>query len=204
MENLTYNGFCFGENPIEAYGILCKWYEEEMQKLEKGSKCLSNNIEGINLCMNILQKITEISNRISEMPYLRIKKKVNTSVTFNSKSRKRMKKPKIFVCEICREVFKNGCALGIKFLYLGGHMSRIHPNKSDSYRIKRQIRKRREKYRSALKKAKLLLLKSKGFNLTDLIRQGKNGKIKIKQILKENKKEFLETHRDIKNREGLD
>jgi hypothetical protein len=83
-------------------------------------------------------------------------------------------------------------------------MSRIHPNKSDSYKMKRQIRKRREKYRSALKKAKQIVLKMNGYNLNDLLQEGKSGKTLIKNVLRENKKEFLEIHKNIKNKDGLE
>jgi hypothetical protein len=114
-ENKEEIGFCFGENPIEAYGILCKWYEEEMLKIEKAPKQMNINVETMNLCMKILTKIQDVSNKLSEMPYLRFKKKVIPSIPDNSKSRKRMKKPKVFLCEICNEHFKNGCALGIEF-----------------------------------------------------------------------------------------
>jgi len=114
-ENKEEIGFCFGENPIEAYGILCKWYEEEMLKIEKAPKQMNINVETMNLCMKIITKIQDVSNKLSEMPYLRFKKKVISSIPDNSKSRKRMKKPKVFLCEICNEHFKNGCALGIEF-----------------------------------------------------------------------------------------
>ena len=82
-------------------------------------------------------------------------------------------------------------------------MSRIHPNRSSSYKIKRQIRKKREKYRSALKKAKQTILKMNGYNLQDLLEDKSNGKKTIKTLLKENKKQFNEIHKKIKRKEGL-
>jgi hypothetical protein len=82
-------------------------------------------------------------------------------------------------------------------------MSRLHPKKSTTYLKKRRIRKDREKHRYALERAKNLILLDKGFRLHELLREGKNGKKKIKELLRENKKEFLKLHQKIKELEGL-
>ena len=71
-------------------------------------------------------------------------------------------------------------------------MSRIHPKKSISYNIKKIIRKKRERHRNSIKKAKELVLKINGFNYQELLEKGKNGKNKIKKILNENKAKKLE------------
>ena len=82
-------------------------------------------------------------------------------------------------------------------------MSRIHPQKSKNYTKKKIIRKKRERHRHALFKAKQMILKINGYSLQVLLDQGKNGKMRIKKLLKENKREFRIILKDIKLKEGL-
>ena len=82
-------------------------------------------------------------------------------------------------------------------------MSRIHPKKSISYNIKKIIRKKRERHRNSIKKAKELVLKINGFNYQELLEKGKNGKNKIKKILNENKAKYMTILKNIRIKEGL-
>ena len=82
-------------------------------------------------------------------------------------------------------------------------MSRIHPKKSISYNIKKIIRKKRERHRNSIKKAKELVLKINGFNYQELLEKGKNGKNKIKKILNENKAKYMTKLKNIRIKEGL-
>ena len=200
-ENIPYeNDSIFGDNPMEIYGNLRVWYEEEKLKMQKRMMSNEEKSELNKISMNILTKINQVSNIISEMPYLKLIKNSSNQTLDLKKTRK---KRKIFKCNLCKEKFTNGCALGKNIIISGGHKSRMHPNESITYSIKRQIRKEREKYRSALRKAKQQILKSIGYNFQELFNQGKNGKMKIKKLLFENKKQFSEIYKNIKHKEGL-
>ena len=106
------NNNIFGENPFEIYEKYCKWFEEEMPKTEKQTKEAFSDLKLFNLCMNIFLKINETADLITNLPYMKLKR-YHLSTFAVSKKRKRIKKPKYFVCEICQEEFNTGCSLGI-------------------------------------------------------------------------------------------
>ena len=100
----------FGIDPFEIYEKYCKWFQEEMPKTEKIAKESFKDIHVLNLCKNIFKDINYTAEMISNLPYLKI---IRQNLSIKSKKRKRIKKPKYFICEICQEEFKTGCSLGI-------------------------------------------------------------------------------------------
>jgi hypothetical protein len=108
MQTDTNEDSLFGINPIKEYGILCKWYKEEMGKYEK-LKTNQDKLENLNLCKKIIKKIKQVSQTLSEMPFLRFKKSNPIRKIVRRKSKK---KPKTFECTLCLESFKTGCGLG--------------------------------------------------------------------------------------------
>ena len=102
---------------------------------------------------------------------------------------------KNLICQICKKIFNNPCALG-------GHMSRRHPHKSLIYQKKLNIRNNRVEYRQAILDAKINLAEKYGYDYKTLINK-KNGKLFIKKLILDNKKEYIEMLKNIKNNRGL-
>ena len=102
---------------------------------------------------------------------------------------------KNLICQICKKIFNNPCALG-------GHMSRRHPHKSLIYQKKLNIRNNRVEFRQAILDAKINLTQKYGYDYNTLINK-KNGKLIIKKLIVDNKKEYIEILKNIKNKRGL-
>ncbi|MCQ2820302.1 MAG: C2H2-type zinc finger protein, partial [archaeon] len=105
------------------------------------------------------------------------------------------KEDKSVVCDICGKTFKNPNGLG-------GHMSRVHPNKSQSYKIKRKIREKRCEFREAVIDAKLILAKNHGLDY-DKEEMTKEVKKKLCSLVKENRYEYRKIVKGIKNERML-
>ena len=84
-------------------------------------------------------------------------------------------------CKLCGRPFTTGQGLG-------GHMSRMHPNTSEQYKIKMNTRKVRSKQRELLVIAKRELLSQHGYDYDDLKKFSQ--KKLIKKIIRENKSEY--------------
>lgn len=102
-----------------------------------------------------------------------------------------------FTCNYCNKKFSNGCALG-------GHMSRVHPHKSEQYKQKQKIRERRNEYREAIKEAKEKIWKKHYHIYSNNKNQTKKEKKEIiKRIIKMNRKEYMELLKKCKLEKGL-
>ena len=106
-----------------------------------------------------------------------------------------MKTNTLFNCPFCKKNFINGCALG-------GHMSRVHPHQSQNYQKKIKTREEREEFREAIYQAKKIIVEKYGMDFQKLILD-KNGKIKIKNLIHINKKEYYDILYNIKIQKGL-
>ena len=100
-----------------------------------------------------------------------------------------------FQCLHCGKIFKNGCGLG-------GHMSRVHPHKSERYKKKQRTREKRNEYRESIIEAKIQLCKKHLMDYNDLI-ENKKGKQIIKNLIQKYKKEYTIILRNIKYEKGL-
>ena len=126
-------------------------------------------------------------------------------ITQNTERSKRKKKINVllhpiidgcaFRCLYCGKIFKNGCGLG-------GHMSRVHPHKSERYKKKQRTREKRNEYRESIVEAKIQLCKKHLMDYNDLI-VNKKGKQIIKNLIQKYKKEYTIILRNIKNEKGL-
>ena len=76
-----------------------------------------------------------------------------------------------FKCDFCDRVFKNGQALG-------GHISQSHPNKSDKYKQKIEIRNSRSDRREILYNTRRKLFKKYNIDLDYLIKNKRKNAIK--------------------------
>lgn len=126
-------------------------------------------------------------------------------ITQNTERSKRKKKINVllhpiidgcaFQCLYCGKIFKNGCGLG-------GHMSRVHPHKSERYKKKQRTREKRNEYRESIVEAKIQLCKKYLMDYNDLIKN-KKGKQIIKNLIQKYKKEYTIILRNIKYEKGL-
>ena len=126
-------------------------------------------------------------------------------ITQNTERSKRKKKINVllhpiidgcaFQCLYCGKIFKNGCGLG-------GHMSRVHPHKSERYKKKQRTREKRNEYRESIVEAKIQLCKKYLMDYNDLI-ENKKGKQIIKNLIQKYKKEYTMILRNIKYEKGL-
>ena len=99
----------------------------------------------------------------------------------NKKKKPKKKHFKTYLCEFCNKAYSNGQGLG-------GHMSRIHPNKSYKYKDKIRIRREREQKRENLLIIKRDLFKKYGYNFDKLLKD-KNRPF-IQKFLSEHNEEY--------------
>ena len=154
----------------------------------KKEKLNNNQIKLKNNMKNLLKESNEESDSNSEDD--------EDFTLINKKNKKiNMKTNIIFNCPFCKKNFINGCALG-------GHMSRVHPHQSQNYQKKIKTREEREEFREAIYQAKKIIVEKYGMDFQKLILD-KNGKIKIKNLIHINKKEYYDILYNIKIQKGL-
>ena len=114
---------------------------------------------------------------IEQKRRLKKKRKVKKTLSTNIQSEQS------FVCSECKQRFSSGRALG-------GHMSKMHPGKSEPYKLKTQKANERAKER-----AKFLLAKQRFFNTLNCnyeeLSKSKEGKAQLKKMLNRNKIRFM-------------
>jgi hypothetical protein len=101
---------------------------------------------------------------------------------------------KAYCCTICGRIFGTGQAVG-------GHMSRSHPGKSESYATKKETRRKREFDRIKLAIAKIRYFDSINMDYQELIRT-QQGKEKAKKLLCRSKVKNIKmklTDNDVNN-----
>lgn len=101
---------------------------------------------------------------------------------------------KTFKCEICGKIF-------INFQTLGGHMSKVHPNRSEKYKKQNDIRKQREGQRKLLDLVKEKLFEK--YNLNYRLMKKNDEKGKIKTFIKAHQKEYEVLRRKIYRENAL-
>jgi hypothetical protein len=112
----------------------------------------------------------------------KISDKLKKSIRKEPKSKK--VKSKGFQCDYCESQFSTGQALG-------GHMSRTHPNQSQKYNKKKMIRQERETKRDLIYQARKQLFANHKLDYEELTKSKENKSV-IKQIRKENMREYKE------------
>ena len=217
--NKVENSHGFGVNPILIYQNLIHSFEFEMSKL-KGFKNEDSTfyLNQFFLCEKVFNKIHALSFHHDLMPKFKkpndmndlnlnekiklkfstkkielIENKLIKGLTIVKKVKNtKFEKKKNFRCEVCKDFFYNGQALG-------GHMSRTHPRTSEKYNKKKQIRNNRTVFRTALKDAKTELLLRYNLSYKKLM-VNKESKNKIKSMLELNKLEYKSILTDIRSK----
>lgn len=96
-----------------------------------------------------------------------------------------------FSCQICLRKFFSSCALG-------GHMSRRHANSSIKYKIKCEIRNKRENFRKRIENGRKLFCEKFNINY-DHLNKTSEGRRKIRKLIKEKNTLYRETIKEIKS-----
>ena len=161
----------------------------EIQKNFIGKKKEILNITLINKLYYLITLCNEISSEQShytnptnnECSFLTSETKDSSACELNE-SNVQIKKCILFKCSFCNKVFPNGQGLG-------GHISRLHPNQSEKYKIKQEIRNKRTDRRNEIYKIKVTLFKKYSLDYDELVKN-KCGKNVITEFLKEHKGEY--------------
>lgn len=154
-------------------------------------------------CQKLIEKCNEIAelffndflNRRALMKEIKEDKMEESSIDFNDFVNKKQSDPHVIYCKLCRRKFTNGCALG-------GHMSRVHPHKSEQYKKKQKIRERRNEHRRAIYESKKELCCNHNCDYDDMLTSQK-GKRNLKKLITQNKKEYSNILHQIKIAKGL-
>ena len=162
--------------------------------LSNNQKALSSNIELCNEIEKLIISCNAITNTVTDYKKSGLKRKLflehnedddkknNINNNLDNKKKKKKKKHfKTYLCEFCNKAYSNGQGLG-------GHMSRIHPNKSYKYKDKIRIRREREQKRENLLIIKRDLFKKYGYNFDKLLKD-KNRPF-IQKFLSEHNEEY--------------
>lgn len=155
-------------------------------------------------CQNLIDKINRVVENIltiNTKEVMKAKQTLKKSKSFSIQKRKILsfhhkECNEDFTCNYCNKKFSNGCALG-------GHMSRVHPHKSEQYKQKQKIRERRNEYREAIKEAKEKIWKKHYYAYNNKNQSKKEKKEIIKSIIKMNRKEYMELLKKCKAEKGL-
>ena len=130
----------------------------------------------------ILHKLIQSCNDITDII---ISDKTLGIVKAKHKKKEGMKLGFEYKCEFCGKGFEKGQGLG-------GHMSRNHPNQSEKYKVKMNIREMRKGKRMKLREMQEMFLKLAGMNGTEMSRKERM------EALKGRKKEFNEFQKEYK------
>jgi hypothetical protein len=178
---------------------LAEWLFREREKAEEADPQILK--ESIEMCKIISNSMNDLNQMVSSVPIFQFpEKNPNTSVLENLLKKKKTRKIKIinggdksFKCNLCHESFSNGQGLG-------GHMSRKHPNQSEKFIMKKKTRDRRIHKRMTLYEAKKKLLLTLNEDIDEILNDKVNGKKIIKDLVNENRKEYLVILRDLKKK----
>jgi hypothetical protein len=192
------------QNETNASVIIRNLYKQikstilQIQKNFIGKKKHMLNDELCIILKKLITSCNDISSYINKLPNKNNGQKIKEEITpnsdtemnfianyFNEKdtnnNNKVIKFNKNYVCDICHKIYSNGQGLG-------GHMSRIHPNMSDKYKHKINIRISREDKRAELYEIKRKYFAKYALDYDKLMKS--NCKKKIQKFLAENSEEY--------------
>lgn len=189
----------FGADPKSIKIDLYLSYEKEKKLASQGHP--SALATSVVRSSHILEKLNELKKAKESLPILvmpegtkyqapKIKKKNSQYKYKNSSSPVH----ESFQCKFCPKSFNSRQGLG-------GHVSRMHKGKSESYNKKTAVRIRRQEERERLKEIKRRIVNKYGENFDELlVNKLIDGKKIIKNILEENKLDYLRLKREMKRK----
>lgn len=143
---------------------------------------------------------------ISSKKTVKMKRIFSKKKSLSTKKKQRPKQPKgkepkpskednLYTCLLCRRKFVSGCGLG-------GHMSRVHPHKSEQYKRKQKVREKRNEFREAILETKIKFCKKYGMDYLQMIQNSDTKKL-VKEEISKRKKEYNEILKKVKGQKGL-
>lgn len=170
-------------NTVSFYNDYLKTIKDTILQMQ--SYFINSKPKNFNDSVKKLEKLIDDINKLASV-YIE-------SIKLLKKGSKRVSSKKSFAtyeCTICCKLFSTGQGLG-------GHMSRIHPNKSEKYKLKRTIRESRTDYRNTIIDAKRKILAKYGYDFDEMRKERKNKQV-IKNILFKYNKEYKKLTKEIK------
>ncbi len=175
----------FGEDPINLL------YKISMnQNMSKNRK--EKEIQNLENCRNQCFKFVCKEENIIKIPRPILKKKEESLKIEKIKKESKKNEKGLFQCEICSLTFDNPQGLG-------GHMSGVHRDASLKYKKKRETRNKRFEIRKMNNLSKKILCLNHKVNYDEMI-LSKDGKRKIKNLVKQNIREFKKIKSDLQQK----
>lgn len=185
----------FGDSPFQIYDKIGK--STKKQNVEKEVTKFLNTLYFLpcfvekNPSVEVEQDNQNSNKTISESK--EEEKKVAVSQNEEEFLQKK-RESKTFNCELCSAIFATPQGLG-------GHMSSTHKEQSVKFQKKKEIRDSRTPARKLLEEAKRILCAKFNIDYDELINT-KMGKIKIKEIILQNEKEYKLIRRELKEKKS--
>ena len=175
----------FGEDPINLL------YKISMnQNMSKNRK--EKEIQNLENCRNQCFKFVCKEENTIKIPRPILKKKEESLKIEKIKKESKKNEKGLFQCEICSLTFDNPQGLG-------GHMSGVHRDASLKYKKKRETRNKRFEIRKMNNLSKKILCLNHKVNYDEMI-LSKDGKRKIKNLVKQNIREFKKIKSDLQQK----
>jgi hypothetical protein len=175
----------FGEDPINLFNKISTNQNMSKNRKEKEIQNLENCK---NQCFNFVCK----EENIIKTPRPILKKKEESLKIEKMKKESKKNEKGLFQCEICSLAFDNPQGLG-------GHMSGVHRDASLKYKKKRETRNKRFEIRKMNNLSKKILCLKHKVNYDEMI-LSKDGKRKIKNLVKQNLREFKKIKIDLQQK----
>lgn len=153
-----------------------------IQKNYIGKKKNALNDSECSKLKRLIQSCNEVTNIMTDF------KKSGKKTKRPAKLKKKQQHYKTYLCEFCNKAYSNGQGLG-------GHISRIHHNKSEKYREKIRIRNNRVDRRQLIYDIKKELFNRYRFNLDDI--NPKTEKKFIHSFMKDHKEEYYKIKKEV-------
>ena len=175
----------FGEDPINLLNKISM--NQNMSKSRK-----EKEIQNLENCRNQCFKFVCKEENIIKIPRPILKKKEESLKIEKIKKESKKNEKGLFQCEICSLTFDNPQGLG-------GHMSGVHRDASLKYKKKRETRNKRFEIRKMNNLSKKILCLNHKVNYDEMI-LSKDGKRKIKNLVKQNIREFKKIKSDLQQK----
>lgn len=180
IADMKANKVYFYENETSVKKIIERFYsdiKEILRLIEKNYLNKRNKIYNERNCYFLeilIRNCNEFINFVQLLPR-------EHRIVFNRIRATNKRHMKVFICDFCQQIFKNGQSLG-------GHISQKHPQQSLKYKNKLEIRKQRTTQRNMIILCRKKILYQYGYNY-ELLMQKKNMHL-IRSVINAHKEEY--------------
>ena len=191
IADMKANNVYYYENETSVKKIIARFYSDIKEVLRLIEKNYLNkrhklyNEKNCFLLEILIRNCNEFINFVQLLPR-------EHRVTFNRICPTNKRNMKVFVCEFCRNIFKNGQSLG-------GHISQKHPKQSMKYKTKLEIRKQRTEQRNMIILCRKRILYQYGYNY-EVLMQKKNMHL-IRSVINSHREEYKKLIYEMKRKQ---